>query len=208
MRLYELVDQYRADMARLQDVDLPAEVVLDTIDGMQGEVSEKIKAVMIVSMEMDAEAGVRADHAKRMAESAKSMANRAEALRSYAQVAIQNCGLMLPLKFPEFSVNLQRNPLSCEVTNAELLPAHLKTVDVTFTLAPSVKKSVDDIAGVLAAAGIGVHGGSMDVRPDKKAVLDALKTIEAVNSKKGKNEDHDRLPGARFNPTGYRVTVR
>lgn len=208
MKLYELAIEYRNLVAQLQDVDLPPEVVLDTIDGMQGEVSEKIKAVLIVSMEIESEAEARAAHGKRMTESAKAMANRAEALRSYAQVAIQNCGLALPLKYPEFNVNLQRNPPSCDVTHPELLPPHLKTIEASVTLTGSATVTPDDIAKHLTAAGLGVHGVQLTTKVDKKAVLDTLKTIAAANDAKGKDEEPDRLPGAHFNPTGYRITVK
>ena len=34
--LYEIATTYRADAARLQDLDLPAEVVTDTLDAMAG----------------------------------------------------------------------------------------------------------------------------------------------------------------------------
>ena len=39
--LYDIAAQYRADVARLADLDLPAEVITDTLDAMSGELEVK-----------------------------------------------------------------------------------------------------------------------------------------------------------------------
>ena len=39
--LYEIATSYRADVARLADLDLPAEVITDTLDAMSGELEVK-----------------------------------------------------------------------------------------------------------------------------------------------------------------------
>ena len=171
MKLYEVVAQYREDLARLQDLDLPAEVVLDTIEAMQGAPEEKVKAVLIVAMEIEAEGKVRAEHAKRMAESSKGMLLRAEGLRSYAQLAIQNCGLPLPLKYPEFNVNLQANPKSCDVFDTALLPPHMKRTVVEFDVIGDAKELLERIATITQAVPV------VTTVPDKKAVLDALDSV-------------------------------
>lgn len=211
MRLYELVDSYRADIAKLQDLDMPPEAVLDTIDGMQGEVSEKIKAVLIVSMEMDAEAEIRKAHGQRMMDSAKSMAGRADGLLSYAQIAIQNCGLALPLKYPEFSVNLRKNPPSCEVTDAELLPTHLVSREVTFQVSGDTRLLLDLVNDATRDNYLSPGYAScptVAVKADKRAVLESLKAIELVNEAKQEGQEKDRLPGAHMNPAGFRIVIK
>ena len=208
MKLYELAEQYRADVALLQDLDMPPEVVRDTIESMQGDVHEKIKAVIIVAFEIEAEGKTRAEHAKRMAESAKAMLVRADGLRSYAQAAIQSLGLALPLKYPEFSVNMQRNPASCEVTDSALLPAHCVTTTVTFEVG-----TAELLEQVFASVSAWREAGGT-VNPvvsrvaDKRVVLDALKQVAAANSGKTNAEDADTLPGARMNPTAFRLVVK
>lgn len=194
MKLYELSDQYRVDVARLADLDLPPEVVLDTIEGMQGAVQDKIKAVLIVAMEMEGEAKVRSEHAKRMAESAKATAARADALRSYAQITIQNCGLVPPLRFPEFSVALQKNPASCEITDENKLPAEFKFFDIGLRIegdtSVAVVEAISKAVGNKLAGDIVCDGGV-----NKRAVLEALKAEKLV-------------PGAELNPPYYRVVVK
>jgi len=210
--LYELTAEYRADVAKLQNLDLDPETVLDTIDGMQGELSEKIKAVLIVALEMKANGEQRKDAAKRMAESGAAEVNRGDALFSYAQIAIQNSGLTLPIRYTEFTVNLQKNPPSCTVTSEEELPPSMKHTTVTYTVVGDPAELLSTVeaahkAGVMKGV-IAVSAPAVSVRADKKVVLDALKEIAAVNATKPKDEKPDRLPGAYMNPTGYRITIK
>lgn len=197
MNLYEISAQYHRDVLVLQNIDLPPEVVIDTIEGMQGDVLDKLKAWLVVSMNLDAEAEVRAAHAKRMMDSSKALANRAEALRNYVQITIQGLGLALPIKYPEFTVSMQKNPASCDVVDVQQLPYDLKSCTITFTVNPAQANSF--VEGVkkskLAQAVTGEP--SVDFKADKKAVLDMLKKTGT-----------DTLPGARLNPPAYRLAVR
>lgn len=198
MNLYEIATVYREDVAHLQDLDLPPEVVIDTVEGMQGDVIDKLKAVMIVAMRLDAEAEVRAVHAKRMSESAKALANRAQSLRTYARLTIEGCGIALPIKYPEFTLGMQKNPASCEVIDVQELPSDLKACSVTFTVRPDQAGAF--VAGILKSAKLAkaVEGEpGIEYRPDKKAILDVLKKAGT-----------DTLPGARLCPAAYRLTIR
>lgn len=208
MKLYELAAEYRAMAERLQELDLPPEVVLDTIEGEQGDLREKLKAVVIVATEMQEEAKVRATHAKRMADSAKSLENRAEGLLSYAMVAIQTTGVAMPLKYPEFTLGMQKNPPSCEIVDAEKLPALYKaySANITFTSAHAADLKDSAIAEALKA--FGVTGVAIEAKPDKREVLAALKTVAEANASKPEGEAKDGIPGARLNPTSFRLTVK
>lgn len=190
MNLYEIATQYRDDVARLQDLDLPSEVVLDTLEGMQGDVTDKIRASMIVSMNLDAEADALEMHGKRMLDAAKARRNRSEFVRTNALLTIQGCGIVTPIKYAEFTIGMQKNPASCEVLDVQELPADLKACSVTFTVRPD--KANEFMAAIqknakLAAAIAGMP--DIDIRPDKKAILDVLKKAGT-----------DTLPGARLCP--------
>lgn len=215
-KLYELLDEYRADVARLQELDLPPEAVLDTIDGMQGELVDKIKAVVIVAMELDAEAASRKQHATRMSDSAKALANRAEGLRSYAQIAIQNSGLRLPLKYPEFSINLKKNPLSCTVSDPVKLLPSLRRATVSVELPASIStqdfllalaNGLSSTATTQSAAQTISDSAEVVLTPDKAAVLRALKVVEEKNKREPDETKRHRLEGAYINPVGYRLSV-
>lgn len=202
MKLYELAEQYRNDVARLQDLDLPPEAVLDTIDGMQGEITEKIKAVLIVAMEFKANGEARIAAAKKMIESGQAEINRSEGLMSYAQIAIQNSGLLPPIRYDEFTVNLAKNPPSCTVTDESIVPDSFKQFEVTYNV---IGEPAKDALIELVSKATGESGTlpsslmlkGVSVKVDKKALLSALKSAEP-----------ERIPGAHLNPTAYRVTIR
>ena len=208
MNIWKMASEYLADQAKLQDLDLPPEVVLDTIDGMQGDIQDKIKAVLIISMELQALADARKAAAKAMVDSAKSLENRADWLRSNVQLTIQGCGLRLPLKYTEFSVNLQKNPLSCTIDDASKLAPHFIETEVTYHVAGDVTAMLKAIEAAGKKLGIKPPVVSLDVKPDKKAVLEALKEIEARNASRAPDEPIESMEGAFINPSAYRVTVK
>jgi hypothetical protein len=208
MKLYEIAEQYRADVAKLQDLDLPPEAVLDTIESMQGELHDKLRAVIAVSMEYDAEEAALRGHAQRMLELAEAKGRRAESLRMYAQITIMNTGINTPINCGEFEAKLQANPLSCEITNVALLPPHLKSAEIKATIqgdGEALEKLVQGLSESCSGASITV---ARTVKADKRGALDALKGIEKANEVKPKGEPRDRLPGAVLNPRSYRLVVR
>lgn len=187
--LYQIVARYRDDLAKLNDLDLPPEVVLDTIEAMQGEVEAKVRAVVAYALDIEKAAETREAEAKRMADGADALRRRAESLKMYAQIALMNSGIKLPLTAPEFTLNLAKLPPSIDITDAAALPdSAVKTaVSITFP---------GRCDGLLAA--VTLPAGAIidtEVKPVKKVIGDALKAGTAV-------------PGAKLAPVGYRLTVR
>lgn len=198
--LFEIISQYQADLGRLSDLDLPPEVVMDTMESMQGDVTDKIRAIVAFALQLESDAEAKQAHAKRMNEAADVLVRRAESLRMYAQIGLMNSGLALPLRAPEFNLNLAKMPPSVEVIDADALPTSLlnKTakldlndsgVDVVVT--PHASGDRLDIA----ITGIPKEHAVFSMLPAKKPILDALKAGKPV-------------PGAKLAPLGYRLTVR
>ena len=207
MKLYELTDEYRAAVAQLQELDLPPEAVMGTIEAMQGGLEDKLRAIIAVSMELEAEEQALRAHAQRMLGRAEARGKRAENLRLYAQTAIMATGVLGPVKCGEFEAKLQANPLSCDITDEAALAPTFKTAEITVTLPGDGQAVRQLIEGALSAANIraAVKGAT---KPDKRTVLAALKEIEAANKAKPAGAAPDRLPGAVMNPRSYRLVVR
>jgi len=189
--LYEIVARYQADLAKLQDMDLPPEVVLDTIEAMQGAVEEKVRAVVAFALDLERAAEAREAEAKRMSEGAQRLADRAESIKMYAQIALMNSGLKLPLIAPEFTLNLAKLPPSVEVTDATALPDNM----VKTTISISFSGRSEALRDTIAAAMPDGCQFDADIKPVKKTIGDSLKAGVMV-------------PGARLAPLGYRLTVR
>lgn len=195
--LFEITKQYREDLEKLNDMDLPNEVVLDTVEAMQADLETKIRAVVAYARELEKIADLRRDEAKRMVDGAKAMENRAESLLSYVQAMVQASGIALPLRYPEFTVNLAKLPTSCEVTNAKMLPMHMvkSTVALTFQgymTNEGLEQIVSYASNLMGATPNAIN---LDVSADKREVLSELKAGTA-------------LEGAKLTPVGYRLSVR
>lgn len=188
--LYQIVARYQDDLAKLQDLDLPPEVVADTIEGMQGEIEEKVRAVVAYALEMEKAAEVRAAEAARMKDSATKFSARAESLRTYALGALQASGLRLPLIAPEFTLNIAKTPRAVEVADVTALPDEMVKTTVTIEFPGRIPDAWAVSEQAPAGAAIDVQTVSV-----KKTIGDALKAGTEV-------------PGAALSQQSYRLTVR
>jgi Siphovirus Gp157 len=195
--LHEITKLYREDLAKIQDLDLPPEVVLDTVEAMQGDFETKVRAVVGFAQELEMVADRRRDLAKAMVDGAKAMENRAESLKSYVQAMISASGIVLPMRLPEFTVDLAKNPQSCEVSDVSKLPPHMVKSNISFDVAGMVSDEVIDT--LTQAIQTALHAGVVKIEvnsaADKREVLATLK--------EGKE-----LEGAKLNPTSFRLSVR
>lgn len=127
MNLFSIAQEYRQQLAALADLDLPPEAVADTVEGMQGDIEKKLRAVIAYSLELDVLASGAADAAKRMAERAKTLESRVAWLRAYALQAMQDTGLP-EVATDEFAAKVAKKPASVNVIDPALIPAdYLRT---------------------------------------------------------------------------------
>jgi hypothetical protein len=190
--LFEIIDRYQGELSALNDLDLDEQTVLDTVEALQGDIEDKLRAVVAFALQLESDAKARAEHAKRMLAGAETLERRAESLLMYAQVGLMNSGLPLPVRAPEFTLNLAKLPPSCEVTKPDELPESMVSTVVTIK-APG-RWYADAVPTQVVGA---LPGGALvdvEVKPDKRAVLAALKA--------------GPVAGAKMNPAGYRLTVK
>lgn len=121
MKLYEAVSEYRQQLDALAELDLDADTLRDTLEGMQGDVEQKLRAVIAYSLELDILASGAAEAAKRMTERAKGLEKRVEWLRGYALQAMQATGLG-EVATDEFAAKIAKKPASVQITDAALIP--------------------------------------------------------------------------------------
>ena len=144
--LYTIASAYQADLATLADLDLDPQTVADTLEGMQGELQDKLRAVIAYSLSMQAEAETQSAAAKRMAERAKATASRADGLLEYARTTMQATGVG-EVATDEWGAKLAKKPASVNITDAAAIP-------------PAYMRQPEPPPPA----------------PDKKAIADALKT--------------------------------
>ena len=148
--LYNIAAEFRHQLAALADLDMPPEAVADTVEGMSGELEQKLRAVIAYSLELDIQAAGAAEAAKRMADRAKSLQGRVESPRTHALQAMQGTRIA-EVSTDEFAAKVAKKPASVNITDAALIPAaYMRTPEPP---APA---------------------------PDKKAIADAIKTGASV----------------------------
>jgi hypothetical protein len=120
--LYQITADLRQQLDTLSDLDMSVQEAHDTLEAIQFDFESKVHAVVAFSRELAAEADFVRLEAKRMAERATAMENRAKSLQNYVLQCIQASGHALPIRYTEFTVNVAKNPPSVKIENEELIP--------------------------------------------------------------------------------------
>lgn len=120
--LYELSAIYEDLMDRLYDENWDPETLIDTLDGIEGEIEEKAEnyAKIMKQMELDI-SGCKAEEA-RMAAKRKSLEDRKERMKKALYEAMKAVGKP-KFKTTLFSFNIQKNPPSLVIDNPSEIPA-------------------------------------------------------------------------------------
>ena len=153
--LYEIATTYRADVARLEDLDLPAEVVTDTLDAMSGELEVKAQSVVMYARNLQATAAAIKEAEEQMARRRKAIENRAKHLLEYVQGCMETAEVQR-IECPHFRLAIQSKPPSVDVYEPGLLP-------LEYMRTPEPPPPAPDKAAIAAAikAGIDVPGARL-----------------------------------------------
>lgn len=164
MKLYELVGQYRALEALESSDDIPAEIIRDTLDGLEGQLQEKATNVALFIRNLESTADAIDEAAATMQARGTRLRARAKSLHSYLQFNMQASGIS-KVESPYFTLRLKKNPPTVIIDSENLIPARFMR---TPEPAPPPKPA-----------------------PDKKAIGDALKAGEEVPG--AHSEQYERL---------------
>lgn len=118
--LYQLVADYR-HLQTLEDPELPEDVVRDTLEGLEGEITVKATNVARFIANQEAFADAVEEAARAMAERAKRLRRRADHIRQYLLAQMQASGIER-IEAPEFTLAIRKNPPSVIVDSVGELP--------------------------------------------------------------------------------------
>lgn len=122
MKLYEVVQEYRAQLDALAELDLDAQTYADTLESMDGDLRDKLRAVIAYSLDLEIEATGAAAASKRMKERAESLDNRVKWLREYALRAMEATG-MADISTDEWAAKVAKKPPAVVIADGIELPA-------------------------------------------------------------------------------------
>lgn len=106
--LYQLTNNYETVLNMLYDEDADEEMILDTLEAIEGEIEDKANNYAKIIKELEAKQNARKEEAKRLTESAKVFENRVKALKSNLFNSMKATG---KTKFATdlFSFNIAKN---------------------------------------------------------------------------------------------------
>lgn len=122
MNLFEIAVQYRETADRLADLDIPDDVLADTLDAEAG-IDLKVKAtnVAMVCRNLETTAQAIKDAEQQMAARRKAIDNRISRLKRYLLDGMQLAGIT-KIDSPYFQIARRINPASVEVFDPGMVP--------------------------------------------------------------------------------------
>jgi hypothetical protein len=119
--LYVIANEYRAAADKLADLDLPPEVIADTLESLSGDVEVKATNVAAFARNLEATAAAIKDAEAQMAARRKALEGRAESLRRYLLSCMQATGIS-KIESPHFALAVKQNPPSVVLDEPGLIP--------------------------------------------------------------------------------------
>lgn len=119
--LYQLSQEYRAEADKLADLDLPPEVIEDTLESLSGDLEVKATNTIMVVRNLEAMAGAIKAAEAQMAERRKSIESRAASIRDHVLANMLIAGIE-KIECPYFKLSVRENPPAVDVFQPELVP--------------------------------------------------------------------------------------
>ena len=138
--LYELATSYRALADKLNDLDLPEEVVADTLEAESGDLMEKGVSIAKMFRNMNALALQIEEAEAEMYARRKAIQKRAASLKEYLKANMEKAGIT-KIDSPWFSISISQNPEAVTVDDESLIPRdYFKEIPATFQLDKNLVK--------------------------------------------------------------------
>jgi hypothetical protein len=154
--LYEISSEYRESLAALNDLDLDAQTIADTLESISGDLTMKCTNVGFVIRNMEALSAQIKDAEAAMAARRKALEARADHVREYLLRNMLACD-MQKIESPYFTLSVRTNPPKVVIDDPEAVPVeYWRQPPVP---APEIDKKA--IAAKIKAGG-SVAGSHMD----------------------------------------------
>lgn len=142
--LYAIADEYLLVARSLADLDLPEEVINDTLEGASGDLENKFWNLGALILQFEGEAAMMKDAEQRIASRRKSMENRVNWMREYLLVQLIRTGFSA-IESPEFVISVRDNPPKVVLDNEDAIPkAYKHSETVVSILKAEIRKALLD----------------------------------------------------------------
>ena len=124
-KLYELT----GDMKELEKLDIDAETLNDTLDGIVCEFNDKAVAILSFAENMNSDIDALSNEIKRLQARKKVFENRKKRLREYLLHNMEKSGIT-KIECPQFTASLRKGVESVEIQDQKSLPDDYVSVEV------------------------------------------------------------------------------
>lgn len=120
LKLYEIAQQYH-ELESLSDPDIPDVVIKDTLESLEGEITEK--AISIAKFIRNVEVGAKdiEEAAEAMHMRAVRMKNMTERIKQYLMLNMDLAGIK-KISCPFFEIRIQNNPEAVNIAEDAVVP--------------------------------------------------------------------------------------
>jgi len=155
LTLYQVSDQYLADLEKLNDLELDDQTFKDTLEGLTGDFELKATNVSMYVRNIEASVEAIREAEKQMSNRRKAMENKINRLKQYLKDNMIRTGIT-KVDCPYFQLSLRNNPEAVEVINLDEIPPEY--FDIPPLPAPVLnKKAVKDAI----KSGIEINGARL-----------------------------------------------
>ena len=121
LTLYQISDQYLADLEKLNDLELDDQTFKDTLEGLTGDFELKATNVSMYVRNIEASVEAIKEAEKQMSNRRKAMENKINRLKQYLKDNMIRTGIT-KVDCPYFQLSLRNNPEAVEVINLDEIP--------------------------------------------------------------------------------------
>jgi virulence-associated protein VapD len=118
-KLYEISAEYRLALTEL--TDLEDDAVVDTLDGLKGELEVKAKNIIQWTKEMQGSVVMMKEYEKNMAARRKALENKIKRIQDYVKSVMESSDI-LKIESPEIAISIVNNPPKVDVEMEEIIP--------------------------------------------------------------------------------------
>lgn len=132
MNLFEIAHQYRADVARLEELDLDDQTLADTLEALSGDLEMKAVNVIKFVKNLEATASAIKEAEAAMAARRRSLEKRSDALRAYVFHNMQSSGIQ-KIECDYFRMAVRDNPPAVDIFDLAQLPQdYMREIPATY----------------------------------------------------------------------------
>jgi hypothetical protein len=147
----------------LNDEDINPQALVDTLDGITGEIADKVPNIVTLIRTWESEAKACKEEEDRLAARRKALENRSARSKAYMQECMERIGTD-KIKTPLVTVAIQNNPKKVEIIDQTVIPASFLVIiperyDVDKAMVKDALEAGEEIPGARL-----VQGRSLRIR--------------------------------------------